>query len=305
MENTELGPPNPGPYYAGISGLPMSEEAFDLGNGVSLRKVYAHLFAHFMMAFEKPAPGKHHPTPWKGTLGRVSFDLTAELTVPSETAARFESANAIAWAVVFALRMRVTPNTALSAVSNVPFTANCQTASDAWIQPVEVEARTFPLFTSGTLGPNDAQWIAAHWPTVLKLIKESAEFALAVDALTVGPFVHRSALTLVALWAALEALFSPSTSELRFRVSSLIAAYLEPPGAARRQRATEVGKLYDKRSAAAHGKPRHETTDVVETFILLCVVVIKILDEGRVPSKVELEQRLFGETHAGDEPAAT
>ena len=57
---------------------------------------------------------------------------------------------------------------------------------------------------------------------------------------------------MVSPWGALEALFSPSTSELKFRVSSLIAAYFEVPGVERVKCQREVAKLYDKRSTAAH-----------------------------------------------------
>jgi|SRR5712691_1739992 len=82
------------------------------------------------------------------------------------------------------------------------------------------------------------------------LIGESAEFALAVDALSSGQFVRSSALILDSLWGALEALFSPSTTELKFRVSSLIAAFLEPFGNSRGLQQKQIAKLYDKRSAA-------------------------------------------------------
>jgi hypothetical protein len=161
--------------------------------------------------------------------------------------------------------------------------------------PEELEVRRFALAVDGGV-PNAAAatWVADRWPTALKFLSESAEFALAVDALTIGQYVHRSALTIVAIWAALEALFSPSTSELKFRVSSLIAAYLENPGEARGTRARAVAKLYDKRSAAAHGKPTHDKTHVVESFNLLREVLTKMLDEQRVPTKGELEAMLYG-----------
>lgn len=284
-------------FYAGISGLPLDGESFDLGNGVSIRRTYAHLFASYMTAFAPPtAPGQPHPTPWKATRGGASFDITAELVVPAEVAAKFGSTDAVAWAIVFSLRLWVTPNTTLAAYSRAPLTASSQTANDEiWMSAVEVETRRFPLFVRGSLGPAEAQWVANRWPVILKLVKESSEFSLAADALSISAFVQRPALMLVALWAALEALFSPSTGELRFRVSALISAYLEPPGESRSKRAKEVMKLYDKRSEAAHGKSTSDMDPVMDTFILLSQVVMKMLDEGHVPKKDELQKRLFGE----------
>ena len=99
---------------------------------------------------------------------------------------------------------------------------------------------------------------------------------------------------MVSIWGALEALFSPSTTELKFRVSALIAAFLEPPGMERAKLQKEIAKLYDKRSAAAHGKPKHEPEDLLSSFNLLRRVLIAIIASGKVPSKNDLEGMLFG-----------
>lgn len=42
-----------------------------------------------------------------------------------------------------------------------------------------------------------------------------------------------NAVSLLAVWGALEHLFSPAKQELRFRVTTNIAAYLESPGPTR------------------------------------------------------------------------
>lgn len=139
-----------------------------------------------------------------------------------------------------------------------------------------------------------ATWVKECWPTAYRLTSSHAEFELAVEALDRGQFVQQHALTLVSIWAALEALFSPSTSELSFRVSALIAAYLEEPGTVRLARQKSIARLYTKRSAAAHGKPKHDQQDLLDSFNLLREVLTKMLDSGRVPTKEELEAQLFG-----------
>jgi hypothetical protein len=55
-----------------------------------------------------------------------------------------------------------------------------------------------------------------------------------------------------------------------------------------------IASLYDKRSAAAHGKPKHAAEDLVATFTILREVLIKFIEEGHVPTKQECEERLFG-----------
>jgi hypothetical protein len=70
-----------GDLHAGISNIVLEPEAFDLGEGVTIRKTYAHLMAHFLMAFASPPPSSFHPGPWKATKGTASFaaDITADL----------------------------------------------------------------------------------------------------------------------------------------------------------------------------------------------------------------------------------
>jgi hypothetical protein len=119
-----------------------------------------------------------------------------------------------------------------------------------------------------------------------------------MDALDAAWFVSNSALSILSFWAALEAVFSPSTSELRFRVSALIASYLEQPGRSRYERQRIVAGLYDKRSAAAHGRAKHDVDDLVATFALLREVTIKIIEAGQLPTKTDLERRLFGDDNS-------
>ena len=126
------------------------------------------------------------------------------------------------------------------------------------------------------------------------LYASSAEFRFAADALDAAQFLENEALAIVSLWAAMEALFSPSTAELKFRVSSLIASFLEQPGSSRRARQKAIASLYDKRSAAAHGKPKHQSADLVATFELLRRILIKMVHQRAVPAKDELDALLFG-----------
>lgn len=194
------------------------------------------------------------------------------------------------------------PSTALRVFSNYPFAALPQIPDkQANLFPFEVQRRHFPLAVEGGTATAIAlAWVKDRWQVANNLTTESAEFALAVEAIDTGQFVQNSALSLVSLWGALEALFSPSTSELKFRVSSLIAAFLEPPGNKRASLQKDVAQLYDKRSAAAHGKPKHEPEDLLSTFNLLRRVLIAIIDKQKVPSKNDLEGMLFGSISNAD-----
>jgi hypothetical protein len=177
----------------------------------------------------------------------------------------------------------------------MPF-SNIASAPDvaAYIMPLEHRKRSFVLSLqdeSRTLA--SLSWVVENLPSALNLTRKSAEFRLASHAMSAGQFIEDSALILISLWGALEAIFSPSTSELRFRVSALISSYLNPPGSIRMAHQKEIAELYDKRSAAAHGKQKHGGDDVLLTFELLRKVLIQIILDGHVPTKAQLEERLF------------
>ena len=161
--------------------------------------------------------------------------------------------------------------------------------------PIETQPRHFRLgIVDPTSVVSSLKWVGENWKTAHTLYSSSTEFRLAADSLDAGQFVPNHALALVSLWGALEAIFSPSTTELRFRVSALIASYLEPPGNKRLELQKQVASLYDMRSAAAHGKSRHEPEHLLKTFELVRKVLLRMIYEKSVPSKDQLEQRLFG-----------
>ncbi len=285
-----------GDLHAGLSGIELAEENFELGEEIRLRRTYAHQFAPFMLAFARPRPGQPHPGPWKAARGGFSFDITAELFIPAEIENKYDSKVGLARLLVFLLRIGVNPAITLPVFANASFSSLSEMAdTEVMLQPFEVEPRYFPLGVVGRHVTAEAVlWVKERWRIAHRLTNIHAEFELAVDALDRAQFVQSSALALVSVWAALEALFSPSTSELSFRVSALISAYLEEPGAARLARQKSIAKLYTKRSAAAHGKPAHDQQNLLDSINLLREVLTKMLDDGRVPSKEELETRLFG-----------
>ena len=283
--------------YAGVSGLELAEDSFDLGDGVVLNRTYAHLTAPFVMAFQKPAEyDEPHPGPWKSLGGGFTFDINAEIKIPATVDPSYGTQTDVVRMIGVLGSLDMHPALRLPAFANHSFSTMADRPErESWLRPNEFQPRYFPLDGgSEEIGPAEAAWVAERWPVALRLTKESAEFALAVEAIDGGQFVQKSALALVSLWAALEALFSPSTSELKFRVSALIAAYLEPPSPSRHALQRAVAKLYDKRSAAAHGKPKHKTDDLLETFNLPARILRKILDDRTVPSKEHLERTLFG-----------
>jgi hypothetical protein len=140
----------------------------------------------------------------------------------------------------------------------------------------------------------DLEWTRDHWDSRFHLREDSPSFRLLFEATDQAAFNRSPELALLTLWAGLEDLFSPAKSELRYRISSLIAAFLNPPGRLRLEHQKSIAKLYDARSSAAHGRAAALREPLWDIYDLARRVVIKIITEDRVPTKGELEERLFG-----------
>src|SRR5207253_701484 len=119
---------------------------------------------------------------------------------------------------------------------------------------------------------------------------------LAFQAIDSSIWNQHAAFGLIAVWGALERLFSPSQTELSFRTSANIAAYLEPPGRERHICFRKAKGLYDSRSKAAHGSGEADLMPYAESYAIARRVLLKMVESRHVPNKKELEANLFGDT---------
>lgn len=280
--------------YAGLWGLPLSGEV-NFGQGITLRPTYIHVMTHTMLAFNRPERSDaHHPSPWKATTGMSGFDVEAELCVPKSYSRHKIAQLDIVRSLVGLLRLYVHPDIRFAVSATQPFADLANSNELIVAKQWEINQRHFDF---GQIPMNGyevrIEWIKQHWETALHLIEKSSEFRLALDVYLSGQFIPNPAMVMVATWGALEALFLDTKAELRFRVSSLLAAYMEPRGKTRSALQKKAAKLYDKRSAAAHGSAKHEPQDLIDSFYLLRDVLIRMIQAGEVPTREELEVRLF------------
>lgn len=304
----------PSDIYAGLSKIVVPDEPLDFGDGVTLSRTFARFTTSFNFIntgdtsvpdWKAAKPGELPPLPppamWH--LRAKELDVTSQLFVPQSLTNAETGPLQIARLLTSALRLYADPAVSLVAISSHPYDSLIERRLEGCrLSPIEVTPRYFPLglATSGC-NLDGLRWVGRHWKTLLRLYQSHAEFRLAIDALDHGQFEPNPSLSLVSLWGAIEAIFSPSTTELKFRVSSLVAAFLEAPGATRLVKQRQVAALYDQRSAAAHGKPKHSSDHLLETFELVRTILIRIVELGHVPTKAHLEEGLFGLAKSGPE----
>jgi hypothetical protein len=282
--------------HAGLAGVALEPELFEMGHGVTISQTYAHFMAPFLMAFAPAPEGKPHPAPWKATKGGYNVDITAELFLPATfSLEHLDRLNAVWW-IVALLRLKATTLAFVPVISSENFSAIPVIQQEPEIVPLEIylhrilpERELDPLIRTHQL-----EWLKSHWQEGSTLLANE-DFNFALQAVDFSIWGTNPALALVAVWGALERLFSSSNMELSFRVSASIAAYLEEPGRERHKCFKRVKALYDSRSRAAHGTAKAEAGPYVETFAIARAVLLKIIEARHVPRKQELEASMFGD----------
>jgi hypothetical protein len=285
------------PIYAGISLVSLDAESFDLGHGVSLTTTYAHLMAPFVMAFAPAPPGKHHPAPWSAAKGGLALDIQVQLFVPTELQppGSFDRLNTV-WLIAALMRLTASPLVQVSVISDQAFAAVAGSKAEPELLPIEVSTRRLlPVENPGmVLDATGLAWIRDHWFDAGKLLSQSEDLSTAFQAFDATTMAASISVAMMTLWGAIEQIFSPAKQELRFRVSALLASYLEPPGPDRLSLHKRILKLYDKRSEVAHGAASGNAQAFRGTYDLMARALLKIIEQRHVPTRDELEQRLFG-----------
>ena len=283
-------------FYMGLTGAEMEQDLFDLGGGLSLQKTYAHLMKPLIMAFAPAVNGVSNPGPWKSLYEGSGYDIRMELHVSEAylDADTFDRLN-VGWWIIALIRLLCAPKLLAPVVSSTDLKSIPLVTEEPNVFPLETGRVRISIGESETvLKSENLEWVRKHWKSGAKLMRFNKAFNLAFQAFDQKAFSADPDLYLLALWAALEALFSPSRTELRFRASGLIATYLEPPGQSRYELHKDILKLYDARSAAVHGSMTLSIEELISTHQLARRILIKAIQDNRVPDLKSLEQELFG-----------
>jgi hypothetical protein len=267
-------------------------DMLDLGHGVTLSRTYLHVMAHPVLAFSPAEPRKHHPGPWSPLLvptsSRASADLHAVLTVPHDPESPKTHHNWASW-ITLLMRFATDTTITMTLVSEEPFDEVA--AGNAYAKLIE---RVPEIREGATIGPEVAEWLTNNWYSSLSLNNDES-FIFAVGAIY-NSHLATEELGVVSVWGALERLFSTNAAELKYRVCSNIAAYLEPIGKERYLLFQHLKKLYDARSAAAHGSKMKISSPYMDSSHIASRAILRMVELGHVPTIEELERELFWPT---------
>ncbi len=221
--------------------------------------------------------------------------VTHELAVACDGEIFDQSNLNLGWWIISALRTRSQVDILVPSAANVSWDVIPAVEADACkIQLLEDVPAARRLNVQTVVSVDALDWVNAELKSWINLLERPA-FRLAVDAMTTHHHHANLRMSAAALWAGFEALFGVS-SELRFRLALLAAAYLEDRGPKRVSLYHRIKKLYDYRSKAVHGGV---TTDemlvdhIIEVRCILSRLLCRMTEQCCQPSIDEFEVLLL------------
>tara|TARA_B110000196_G_scaffold319254_1_gene336788 strand:+ start:77 stop:955 length:879 start_codon:yes stop_codon:yes gene_type:complete len=278
----------------GIAGVEIDFDKLELGHGIEVRKSFAHYMAPHMVSLESPTKEKLAPSPWLTVKGSFDLKISWEIYIPEDFSISGLNKSDLLGYIITMMRLGVSPQINCPVISTSSFFDKEQFYES---DPVVVQFERNRLITfkgkSDVLSKSGFEWIAKDFIKKLNLISANPELKMALSAIDDIYFQKSTALSLVGIWGALEAIFTKSKAELRFRVSVMIASYLKQGSNNAYDYHKKLLKLYDARSKAAHGDLKLKDSTLYDSFEVMYEVIAKIFENEHVPTKEELERLLL------------
>jgi len=229
------------------------------------------------------------------SVARYSHSISYELAISSDLEHEANELFTYAWWIVSALRVRT------SSDFLVPVAASCSwsviaAAPDQTVDVhfVEDVPKAHRFNDNIKITNDDIAWVADNISIFSKLL-EFNQFRLAIDALTTHSHQASLRMVLASIWAGVEALFEIQ-SELKFRLATYIASFLEPRGMSRYELFSSVKRQYDFRSKAVHGSQISDEElykNIRSMRIMLSRIICRIMEHGEVPTVKYLDSIVF------------
>ena len=230
-----------------------------------------------------------------GAIGRYSHSISHQLRIVPHDA-KDEFCFTLAWWVISLLRVRTQVEFLVPAATNYSWSViaglSPNTCNAQFIEDIPTATK---LDESYSVSKEDLIWVSDNLILFSRML-EIQNFRLAVECLTTHQHQTSNRMMIAMLWSGIESLFTIH-AELTFRLSTFIAALLEPPGARRRDLYARVKKLYAVRSKAVHGAKltkQQIEEHVIEVRSLLSRLLCLMVEKGHVFTEQQVEDLLFG-----------
>ena len=280
------------PLFGGLTGAQLGTDEFEICEGLVLRQTYAHLMSPYILAFARPeGPGRHHPGPWKSARGGQWLDLEIEVALRKDVRPTgFDRLNTLWW-VLALLRLSTGANLRMPVVSDTSLFGMKDTSVDPIIWPIETLPRQLPTMSDPpkVIDKRHLLWVRQVFASGSKLMNDQA-FGRSFQTFDGALWAHSTGSAIIVIWAAVETLIQPGRPDTTKRLSSSLAALLEPAGAERERLFQRIRSLYEARSSSAHASRSPAAQQLFESFEIARRTFVYCIDNGQLPIASKLHE---------------
>ena len=284
--------PEKSPLFGGLAGAQLGTEEFEVCEGLVLRQTYAHLMSPYILALSRPErPGKHHPGPWKSARGGQWLDLEIEVALREDARPTgFDRLNTLWW-VLALLRLATGANLRMPVVSDTPFSGIKDTPIHPIIWPIETLPRQLPTISDPpkVIDKRHLLWVRQVFSSGSKLMNHQA-FGRSFQTFDGAIWAHSTGSAIIVIWAAVETLIQPGRPDTTKRLSSSLAALLEPAGAQRDRLFQRIRSLYEARSSSAHASRSPAVQQLFDSFEIARNTFVYCIDNDLLPDASRLHK---------------
>lgn len=279
--------------FAGLTNIVLSNDHFEITDGLRLETVFAHVMAPYIVAFSPAEKGKPHPGPWKSTTGGMGYDVTVQIFLSEKARpTNFDRLNTMWW-IISLIRLHHSTGIRCPIISDKCFRIAATAEEDPIFWPMELDNRgmAFDGYKLDFVVPKATlHWIGRYFQTGAKLMKDP-KFNLAYRALESAQRASSLVEAIILLWSAIEALMRPGAKNLAHRLSFGLATYLESELSSRDRLYGRAKGLYAVRGQTTHAAEPPSAKDVVATFNLARRCFLKAIELNSPPHFGELETK--------------
>ena len=141
------------------------------------------------------------------------------------------------------------------------------TSVDPIIWPIETLPRQLPTMSDPpkVIDKRHLLWVRQVFASGSKLMNDEA-FGRSFQTFDGALWAHSTGSAIIVIWAAVETLIQPGRPDTTKRLSSSLAALLEPAGAERERLFQRIRSLYEARSSSAHASRSPAAQQLFESF---------------------------------------
>ena len=195
------------------------------------------------------------------------------------------------WWVLALLRLSTGANLKMPVVSDTSLSGITDTPVDPRLWPMETLPRQLPTMSDPpkVIDKRHLLWVRQVFASGSKLMNDQA-FGRSFQTFDSAIWAHSAGSAIIVIWAAVETLLRPGRPDTTKRLSSSLAALLEPAGAERERLFQRIRSLYEARSSSAHASRSPAAQQLFESFEIARKTFVYCFDNGQLPNASRLHE---------------